>query len=163
MRSITACLNAPSLLLPPAGARRERDGSAPPDTTLTHGMRSRVVPAMTTLFTTISSPIGELTIVSDGEALTGLYMAEHSGRPPLPAGGVRDDAALAEPARQLRQFFRGERTEFELPIRPAGTPFQRAVWAALLAVPYGETASYGELAQHVGRPGAARAVGLANA
>jgi len=118
---------------------------------------------MTTLFTTISSPIGELTIVSDGEALTGLYMAEHSGRPPLPAGGVRDDAALAEPARQLRQFFRGERTEFELPIRPAGTPFQRAVWAALLAVPYGETASYGELAQHVGRPGAARAVGLANA
>src|SRR5205085_9923425 len=68
-----------------------------------------------------------------------------------------------EPARQLREFFAGERTAFELPLRPAGTPFQRAVWDALLEVPYGETTGYGALAQRLGRPGAARAVGLANA
>jgi methylated-DNA-[protein]-cysteine S-methyltransferase len=111
---------------------------------------------------TLDSPIGELTLVSDGEALTGLYMDAQRHRPELPAATASDDAVLATARRQLGEYFAGERREFDLPLRPAGTPFQREVWAALRDIPYGETAGYGELAQRLGRPGAARAVGLAN-
>jgi methylated-DNA-[protein]-cysteine S-methyltransferase len=110
----------------------------------------------------IDSPIGELTLASDGEALTGLYMTEQRHRPALPDAGARDDAVLAAARRQLAEYFAGERREFELPLRPAGTEFQRSVWAALREIPYGETAGYGELARRLGRPSAARAVGLAN-
>jgi methylated-DNA-[protein]-cysteine S-methyltransferase len=112
--------------------------------------------------TTVQSPIGELTLASDGEALTGLYMTEQRHRPELPAANGDDDAVLAAAREQLAEYFAGERHEFDLPLRPAGTPFQRAVWDALREIPYGETAGYGELANRLGRPGAARAVGLAN-
>ena len=111
---------------------------------------------------TLDSPIGELTLVSDGEALTGLYMDAQRHRPELPAATASDDAVLATARRQLGEYFAGERREFDLPLRPAGTPFQREVWDALREIPYGETAGYGELAQRLRRPGAARAVGLAN-
>ena len=112
--------------------------------------------------TTVQSPIGELTLASDGEALTGLYMTEQRHRPELPAANGDDDAVLAAAREQLAEYFAGERREFDLPLRPGGTPFQRAVWDALREIPYGETAGYGELANRLGRPGAARAVGLAN-
>ena len=115
-----------------------------------------------TIFTTEQSPVGEITLVGDGDALTGLYMTEHRHRPPLPEGARRDGAPFADARRQLGEYFAGERTEFDLPLGMAGSPFQRQVWRALLDIPYGETVSYGELAQRVGRPGAARAVGLAN-
>jgi methylated-DNA-[protein]-cysteine S-methyltransferase len=72
-------------------------------------------------------------------------------------------AVLRAAAEQLAAYFAGELREFTLPLRPAGTPFQMAVWRALKRVPYGETVSYGELARRLGRPGAARAVGRANA
>jgi methylated-DNA-[protein]-cysteine S-methyltransferase len=111
---------------------------------------------------TLDSPIGELTLVSDGEALTGLYMTEQRHRPELPAAPAGDDPVLAEARRQLAEYFSGARREFDLPLRPAGTQFQQTVWAALREIPYGETAGYGELAARIGRPGAARAVGLAN-
>lgn len=111
---------------------------------------------------TLDSPLGELTLVSDGEALTGLYMTEQRHRPELPAATAGDDPVLAEASRQLAEYFDGTRRDFDLPLRPAGTPFQRTVWAALREIPYGETAGYGELAARIGRPGAARAVGLAN-
>jgi methylated-DNA-[protein]-cysteine S-methyltransferase len=111
---------------------------------------------------TLDSPIGELTLVSDGEALTGLYMDAQRHRPELPTATAADDAVLAATRRQLGEYFAGERREFDLPLRPAGTAFQREVWDALREIPYGETAGYGELAQRLGRPGAARAVGLAN-
>lgn len=104
----------------------------------------------------IDSPVGELTLASDGEAVTGLHFGR-AGNPAGPADGILE-AARAE----LAEFFAGERRSFGVPARPRGTPFQEAVWAALLAIPYGETEGYGALAERVGRPGAARAVGLAN-
>ena len=85
--------------------------------------------------------------------------------------GTRADAGLdadwgsgapAEAVRQLGAYFAGERTAFELPLAPSGTPFQRAVWAALGNVRYGETESYGALARRLGRPRGAQAVGRAN-
>lgn len=74
-------------------------------------------------------------------------------------GGTGD---VAELRRQLDEYFAGERRAFDLPLAPVGTPWQRAVWAALLEVPYGETITYTELAARAGRPGAARAAGAAN-
>jgi methylated-DNA-[protein]-cysteine S-methyltransferase len=112
--------------------------------------------------TTIPSPVGALTLTGDGEALSGVFMHEHRHRPPLPAGAVRDDRAFPAARAQLDAYFAGDLRAFDVPLAVAGTPFQRAVWEALLAVPYGETISYGDLARRVGRPGAARAVGLAN-
>jgi methylated-DNA-[protein]-cysteine S-methyltransferase len=113
-------------------------------------------------FTEIPSPIGDLTLTGDGRALTGLYMQHHRHRPPLDPGAIGDAAPFEEALWQLAQYFAGERTGFELPLSPTGTPFQRAVWDALVEIPYGETVSYGELARRVGRPAASRAVGLAN-
>ncbi|WP_374349940.1 methylated-DNA--[protein]-cysteine S-methyltransferase [Chitinimonas sp.] len=79
------------------------------------------------------------------------------------AGEMRDDGALAPLAGQLDEFFQGLRRTFDLPLAPIGTPFQQQVWAALQAIPFGETRSYGELANSLGLPsGAARAVGRAN-
>jgi methylated-DNA-[protein]-cysteine S-methyltransferase len=112
--------------------------------------------------TTVESSIGELTLASDGEALTGLYMTDQRHRPELPAADGDDDVVLAAAREQLAEYFAGERRDFDLPLKPAGTAFQRAVWEALRDIPYGETAGYGELAGRLGRPGAARAVGLAN-
>jgi methylated-DNA-[protein]-cysteine S-methyltransferase len=113
-------------------------------------------------FTTETSPIGELTLVGDGEALTGLYMTEHRHQPPLPPGARRDPHGFEDARRQLREYFAGDRTRFDLPLRMEGTDFQREVWSALLDIDYGQTESYGELAHRIGRPDAVRAVGLAN-
>lgn len=113
-------------------------------------------------WTEIASPLGPLTLTGDGEGLTGLYMSEHRHRPPLPPGAVRDDGAFAPAVAQLEEYFAGARRAFALPLAAGGTPFQKRVWAALEQIPYGETTSYGALAASLGRPGAARAVGLAN-
>jgi methylated-DNA-[protein]-cysteine S-methyltransferase len=113
--------------------------------------------------------------VAAGGALCGLYL-EQRRHPPSPAllgddvtssRSERGDATssqsvFAEAARQLEAYFDGRLTEFELPLAPAGTPFQLAVWTELLRIPYGETMTYGELAERLGRPSAARAVGAAN-
>ena len=85
--------------------------------------------------------------------------------PPCASRGSRSSrtpARTAELRRQLAEYFAGERREFALRLAPAGTPFERSVWDELLAIPFGETRSYGEIAQAIGRPGAARAVGRAN-
>lgn len=109
----------------------------------------------------IDSPIGGLLLVSDGRALTGLYPPQHRRIPDVPVGGDPTHPVLAEAADQLAAYFAGERTGFELDLGPRGTPFQQAVWDALRLLPYGGTASYGELARRLGRPTAARAVGAA--
>lgn len=106
------------------------------------------------------SPIGPLLLTGDATALTGLYLAEHV-RIATPRG-TRDDAAFAEPVRQLTEYFAGERQDFELPIAPAGTAFQLRVWQLLRGIGYGERRTYRELAAELGNPNAARAVGLAN-
>ena len=112
--------------------------------------------------TVMDSPVGPLTLVAADGALTGLYMDLQRHRPLQERFGERDPTPLREVIRQLDEYFTGQRTEFDLPMTLAGTPFQRTVWAALREIPYGETMSYGHLAERIGRPGAARAVGLAN-
>lgn len=109
---------------------------------------------------TFTSPIGELLLVSDGEALTAVQFDDARRGAPTPDGAA--DPVIAEAADQLRAYFAGTRTTFDLPLRAAGTPFEQGVWQALQAIPYGETTSYGELAAQLGEPGAARAVGRAN-
>jgi methylated-DNA-[protein]-cysteine S-methyltransferase len=110
------------------------------------------------LFHTIDSPIGELLLTGDGHALTGLHMEPFRVSPDW----RRDPAAFAAAQEQLRAYFAGELREFDLPLAPHGTDFQMRVWEALRAIPYGETASYQEVAAMVGKPHASRAVGAAN-
>ncbi len=113
----------------------------------------------------LASPIGPLTLVTEHGSLTGLYMETQAHRPADGRFGQPGDPA-AEPfaaaARQLAEYFAGHRTAFDLPLRPAGTQFQRRVWAALQTIPYGQTWSYGQLADAIGNASASRAVGLAN-
>lgn len=115
-------------------------------------------------YTYIESPIGRLLLSSDGEAVTGLYMDTPDQPLPEAAGWARDPAAGALPLaiRQLDEYFAGTRRDFELPLKPQGTTFQRRVWDALVGIPYGATWSYGELARRIDNPHASRAVGLAN-
>ncbi|MGH3719505.1 MAG: methylated-DNA--[protein]-cysteine S-methyltransferase [Pseudonocardiaceae bacterium] len=112
--------------------------------------------------TVVSSPVGTLTLVAAGGTLTGLYLDRQRHRPPAETFGAPDPTPFTEVIRQLEEYFAGHRTEFDLPTTLAGTPFQRTVWTALREIPYGETVSYGQLAERIGHHGAARAVGLAN-
>jgi methylated-DNA-[protein]-cysteine S-methyltransferase len=111
----------------------------------------------------VESPIGPLLLLADDTALTGIEFAPHHHHPAGRAGWKDGGPILAEAARQLEAYFSGERLEFDLPLDAAGTPFQQRVWKALREVPYGQTRSYGEVAERLGVPGASRAVGLANA
>lgn len=114
------------------------------------------------LYATIESPLGQLLLLGDGQALRGLYMQE--GRRPVTVspGWKRDPDAFAVVATQLAEYFAGRRSGFDLRLELVGTPFQLRVWRALEGVGYGETLSYGELARRIGHPSAARAVGAAN-
>jgi methylated-DNA-[protein]-cysteine S-methyltransferase len=110
----------------------------------------------------IDSPVGPLTLIGRGESLAALYMGEHRHAADPATYGSRHDGAFPDAVEQLGQYFAGERTTFELRTEAAGTPFQLEVWEALGKIPYGSTCSYGQLAERIGRPGASRAVGLAN-
>ncbi|WP_369203079.1 methylated-DNA--[protein]-cysteine S-methyltransferase [Streptomyces sp. PU-14G] len=112
--------------------------------------------------TVIDSPLGPLTLVATEGTLSGIYMEPHRHRPAQETFGDSDASAFGAATEQLGEYFAKERTTFSLPLAPEGTGFQRTVWAALGEIPYGETLSYGQLAERIGRPGAARAVGLAN-
>lgn len=120
----------------------------------------------TTYTTTVDSPVGPVTLCGHdtpgGFAITRLGVGEDKHGPRDRSGWVRDDARFADAAEQLRQFFRGERQEFDLLLDPAGTPFQHRVWGALRQIPYGQTRSYAEIANLLGSPTATRAVGAAN-
>ena len=107
---------------------------------------------------TIDSPIGPLQLVAEDGALTRIaFPGQHDGA--LPHGS---DPALDTAARQLAEYFAGQRETFALPLQPAGTEFQQRVWAALRAIPFGETRSYAEIASDIGSPASVRAVGAAN-
>ncbi len=115
-------------------------------------------------YTTVDSPLGPLTLVADGDALVGLYMAGQAHRPADERFGepaAPGDATLSQAADELAEYFAGTRQEFTVPLRPAGTDFQRAVWDEIATIPYGETATYTDLALALGRPTATRAVGAA--
>ena len=109
----------------------------------------------------VPSPIGPLTVVQEDGELVRLAMS-----PPTELDaetlGESSDAGLGEVVRQLGEYFAGERTAFDLPLRPYGSPFELAVWDQLTRIPYGETRSYGHVAAAVGEPGGAQAVGAAN-
>ncbi|MFE0451810.1 methylated-DNA--[protein]-cysteine S-methyltransferase [Streptomyces sp. NPDC058914] len=122
-----------------------------------------VTPKTTTKrHTVIDSPYGPLTLVADDGVLCGLYMTEQRHRPPEENFGPRDDRLFDVVEKELEAYFAGELKEFTIELRLHGTPFQRTVWAELLKIPYGETRTYGELADALGKPSASRAVGLAN-
>jgi len=110
-------------------------------------------------YSIIASPVGPLTLVTSEAGLRALYFGIRR-----PADGVEteDHPALQQAARQLGEYFAGERTVFEVPLDAVGTPFQHAVWHLLREIPYGTTTSYGVLAEKLGNPNKARAVGLAN-
>jgi methylated-DNA-[protein]-cysteine S-methyltransferase len=113
----------------------------------------------------MESPVGPLTLVATDGALSGLYMEMQRHRPAAEtfgAPGDPGDEPFATTAEQITAYFAGELTEFDLPLRLHGTPFQQRVWAALQEIPYGRTVTYGELAAEIGSPSASRAVGLAN-
>jgi methylated-DNA-[protein]-cysteine S-methyltransferase len=116
-----------------------------------------------THYSYMDSPIGPLMLTSQGGGITGVYMDAQKYAPGREAGWEEGgDGILAEARAELEAYFRGELTEFTLPLAPRGTPFQLAVWHALCSIPYGETTSYGELARRVGKASASRAVGGAN-
>ncbi|MDP6605184.1 MAG: methylated-DNA--[protein]-cysteine S-methyltransferase [Dehalococcoidia bacterium] len=119
----------------------------------------------------IDSPVGRLFVGGSGAGLHRIEFVNEDGEEAVLAARLEDDCgepaepdprAAAAATTQLREYFTGARREFELTLAPRGTEFQLSVWKALLDVPYGETASYGEIAAAVGRPSASRAVGAAN-
>jgi methylated-DNA-[protein]-cysteine S-methyltransferase len=116
----------------------------------------------TVFFTTMPSPIGLLTLTSDGRALTSVRFEDDEAAQRPPPGWLRDERPLRAARRQLEEYFAGERAAFDLPLAMHGTPFQLRVWRALCAIPFGTTASYGEIARRIGAPAASRAVGGAN-
>ena len=112
----------------------------------------------------MASPVGNLELVASIEGLAAiLWENDDPARVPL-ENVTRDEtnAILLETERQLNEYFAGERKVFTVALDFAGTEFQRRVWSALLAIPYGETRSYGEIARQIGKPDAVRAVGAAN-
>lgn len=103
----------------------------------------------------VQSPIGLLTIVSDGESVTALRFGDQTR-------GLSDCPILERAATELREYFAGTRRVFDVPLNAQGTDFQRSVWAALQEIPYGKTASYAQIASAIGKSAACRAVGSAN-
>jgi methylated-DNA-[protein]-cysteine S-methyltransferase len=111
----------------------------------------------------LDTPIGTLLIAGDDHSIHRIEFPSHGkARRPEPDWRESTRGPVAEAIRQLREYFAGRRSDFDLPLAPQGTAFQKTVWDRLLEIPYGETISYGELARRVGNPKASRAVGAAN-
>jgi methylated-DNA-[protein]-cysteine S-methyltransferase len=117
---------------------------------------------MSRYYTYCPSPVGELLLAGDGERLQLIGFPEGKARTRHGADWQPDEKSFVEVKRQLQAYFDGDLQKFDVPLDPQGTEFQRAVWNALLTIPYGDTCSYGAIAQAIGRPKASRAVGAAN-
>jgi methylated-DNA-[protein]-cysteine S-methyltransferase len=119
---------------------------------------------MSLAYKIMDSPVGKLKLVASEKGLVAiLWENDRPRRVPLSEMAEKGDhKVLVETERQLGEYFAGERQAFSLPLDMRGTRFQRDVWEALLAIPFGETRSYGELAKQLGSPTASRAVGAAN-
>jgi methylated-DNA-[protein]-cysteine S-methyltransferase len=110
----------------------------------------------------VDTPLGPVRIARTANGLAGLWFEGQKHHPgALKAPMLPTDPLLREAAAQLQRYFAGDASAFALPLDLQGTPFQRAVWEALLRIPAGRTCSYGELARAIGRPSAVRAVGAA--
>jgi len=110
-----------------------------------------------TYFTTFASPLGTLTLTSDGERLSGLFLDE------IPTAGMIEDFRTFKPAiEQIRAYLAGDLKSFTIPLKLQGTPFQETVWLQLQRIDYGATASYQDVAKQISKPRAVRAVGSAN-
>src|ERR1700721_3395928 len=112
----------------------------------------------------MESPVGKLRLVANDKSLIAILWENDDPRR-VRLGETREDdrqTLLVETERQLKEYFEGKREGFSIPLEMRGTPFQLSVWEALLAIPFGETRSYGQLAKQLGRPTASRAVGAAN-
>jgi methylated-DNA-[protein]-cysteine S-methyltransferase len=113
------------------------------------------------IWTVLPSPLGDLTVARTAAGIAGVWFADHRG-------GVsetltdREDAAFDDVGEQLEEYFAGRRRSFELPLAPRGDAFTRSVWAALREIPYGATATYGDVARSLGGIGHSQAVGVAN-
>jgi methylated-DNA-[protein]-cysteine S-methyltransferase len=116
----------------------------------------------TTYYSYIEAPLGRMFVQGDGQFVTGLFMPQHKGwRGPDPVWR-QSDALFAAVREQLAEYFAGQRQQFDIALKLAGTPFQQRVWQELVRIPFGTTITYAELARRVGRPTASRAVGHAN-
>jgi len=109
------------------------------------------------------SPCGQMLLVARDEGLSGVYFEGQKYYPSIDPTWRRDEqqSVIAQARRELTEYFAGKRQRFELALAPEGTPFQRSIWQAIARVGFGETISYGELAQSAGYPGKARAAGAA--
>jgi methylated-DNA-[protein]-cysteine S-methyltransferase len=119
---------------------------------------------MSYTFITLASKVGELKLVANGSRLAAILW-ENDKPERVRLGPMReapDNPILMRTAQQLREYFAGTRSRFELELEFTGTEFQKKVWAALLTIPFGETRSYSEIARQIGNPSAVRAVGAAN-
>ncbi|MEM9092667.1 MAG: methylated-DNA--[protein]-cysteine S-methyltransferase [Cyanobacteria bacterium P01_F01_bin.53] len=117
-----------------------------------------------TYYTWIESPVGDLLLTSNGQSLTGLYLKGQKHFPEMEDSwkNTTDLEIFTQVQAQLTEYFTHKRETFDIPLAPQGTPFQKEVWLSLHQIPFGETSSYGTLAQQLGKPGGARAVGAAN-
>jgi methylated-DNA-[protein]-cysteine S-methyltransferase len=114
-------------------------------------------------YTYLETPIGTLLIAGDDESVRRIdFPKDGKARTPQPDWTESQKGPVGKAVKQLREYFAGKRADFDLPLAPDGTEFQRTVWRNLQDIPYGETISYGELAKRVGNPKASRAVGAAN-
>lgn len=119
---------------------------------------------MTAHYALHDSPLGELMLVCDGNAITDLHITAGKYVPAVRADWLRDErhAVLQQARRELDAYFAGKLRSFAVALAPRGTDFQRRAWAALATIPFGETRTYGQQARAMGRPTAVRAVGAAN-
>lgn len=113
-------------------------------------------------WTTVATSFGPFAVIGDERELHFVHLPGTFDADALPAERRGAPAAVREAVEQIEAYCAHRLTDFSVPVAPAGTEFQRLVWASLALIPYGETESYGELAARIGRPSACRAVGLAN-
>src|SRR6185295_6172208 len=116
----------------------------------------------TVYYTYIECPLGRMVVEGDGHFVTGLYLPQHKGWPGPDASWHQADPLFVAVREQLAEYFAGERQQFDVPLKLAGTQFQQRVWQELMKIPFGTTITYAELARRVGNPNASRAVGHAN-
>jgi len=117
---------------------------------------------MSTRYAWYESPVGRLLLAGGAAGLERIAFPQSHHAVGIAPGWDEDPPAFAPVIGELEEYFAGKRERFEVPLAFAGTAFQREVWQALVAIPYGETVSYKQLAERIGRPRAVRAVGAAN-